>query len=617
VPLEAYGSLPNLEDVAISPDGSRVAFVRTDQDTRVIRIASLADGKVVSELRFGTQKLREVSWADNDRVLIETSTTYLPTDIVGKPDEWRQLHVYDLKHRSVRLIPDQTSLNDVMNVIDGDPTVRRVNGHTVLFVPSVVTSSSITLPGLVRVDLDTGLQRLLRTGKLTTQGWLVDEAGEIAAQSDYDGATQRWVLQIRRGDQMQEVAYKKEPIDVPELLGFGPTPDTLLVAWIENGDSVWRLLSLKDGTLGPPLAEHRKLSAPIQDPLSYRMIGGTYVDDAAHYVFFDPALQQHWDAIVRGFPGEHVDFISASADFQKIIVQVEGTRDGFAYGLVDLGTHQAKLLGDVYSAVRTPLAVQRVTYPAADGLKIPAYLTLPAGRPPKDLPVVVLVHGGPQDQDTAEFDWWSQALADQGYAVLRANYRGSSLDWEFLSAGFGQWGRKMQTDLSDGVRYLVREGIADPKRVCIVGASYGGYAALAGAALDPGVYRCAVSVAGISDIKRMLQWEALAHRLSPSVVRYWDRFMGVSGPRDPVVEAISPISHVEAISIPVLLIHGRDDTVVPYEQSSVMLDALRQAGKQAELVPLKHEDHWLSSSETRRQMLETSVAFLRAHNPVD
>jgi dipeptidyl aminopeptidase/acylaminoacyl peptidase len=231
--------------------------------------------------------------------------------------------------------------------------------------------------------------------------------------------------------------------------------------------------------------------------------------------------------------------------------------------------------------------------------------------------VVVLVHGGPAAEDTAEFDWWSQALADQGYAVLQANYRGSSLGWNFLSAGFGQWGRKMQSDLSDGVRYLVRLGIADPARVCIVGASYGGYAALAGAALDPGVYRCAVSVAGISDIKRWLQWETQQHLFSPSVVRYWDRFLGVSGPRDPQVAAISPISHVDAVSIPVLLIHGRDDTVVPYEQSSAMLDALRHAGKQVELVPLKHEDHWLSSSETRRQMLEASVAFLRAHNPPD
>jgi dipeptidyl aminopeptidase/acylaminoacyl peptidase len=197
--------------------------------------------------------------------------------------------------------------------------------------------------------------------------------------------------------------------------------------------------------------------------------------------------------------------------------------------------------------------------------------------------------------------------------VLQPNYRGSNIDASFLAKGYGQWGRKMQSDLSDGVRYLAREGIVDPARVCIVGSSYGGYAALAGVSLESGVYRCAVSVAGISDLRRMLQGvqgAALAQR-------DWNRFIGVSGPSDPALDAISPIRHVGAVDVPVLLIHGRDDTVVPFEQSERMYDALRKAHKEVALVQLKHEDHWLSRSETRLQMLQASVAFLRAHNPPD
>src|SRR5262249_23938626 len=144
-------------------------------------------------------------------------------------------------------------------------------------------------------------------------------------------------------------------------------------------------------------------------------------------------------------------------------------------------------------------------YAATDGLQIPGYLTLPPGRPATGLPLIVLPHGGPADRDVAGFDWWSQALVAEGYAVLRANYRGSTLGPRFLSAGFGEWGRKMQTDLSDGVRFLVNERIVDPGRVCIVGASYGGYAALAGVTLQSGVYRCAVSVAGISDLRAFVK----------------------------------------------------------------------------------------------------------------
>jgi dipeptidyl aminopeptidase/acylaminoacyl peptidase len=172
----------------------------------------------------------------------------------------------------------------------------------------------------------------------------------------------------------------------------------------------------------------------------------------------------------------------------------------------------------------------------------------------------------------------------------------------------------MQTDLSDGVRYLVKEGMVDPARVCIVGGSYGGYAALAGVTLDPGIYRCAVSVAGISDLKRML---SSVSPYAASSRRYWERFMGAKGSSDPLLEQLSPVKHVDAITAPVMLIHGRDDTVVEFEQSTIMYDAMKRAGKEVEFVQLKKEDHWLSRSETRLQMLQSSIAFLRAHNPPD
>jgi dipeptidyl aminopeptidase/acylaminoacyl peptidase len=289
------------------------------------------------------------------------------------------------------------------------------------------------------------------------------------------------------------------------------------------------------------------------------------------------------------------------------------------YLFVDVSAGKATALGDAYEGVTSMLEVRPLRYPAADGMKIPAYLTLPNGKAPHALPLVVLPHGGPASRDTADFDWWSQALADQGYAVLQPNYRGSDLSWGFMSAGFGEWGRKMQTDLSDGVRYLAKEGIIDPARVCIVGASYGGYAALAGATLDPGVYRCAVSIAGLGDLKRFLKWEAdqAGGRKQSVAERYWNRFLGVSGPDDPKLDAISPIRQVGAVTVPMLLIHGKDDTVVPFEQSQLMYDALHRAHKEVELVALGGEDHWLSRSATRLQMLQSSVAFLRKHNPPD
>jgi dipeptidyl aminopeptidase/acylaminoacyl peptidase len=250
---------------------------------------------------------------------------------------------------------------------------------------------------------------------------------------------------------------------------------------------------MRDGTIGPPMAERRQLEAPIEDQ-DHRMIGGAHLADDIQYVFFDPKMQERWDAIVRAFPGEHLRLTSWTASLTEAVVLVEGARDGYGYELVDMSTHTATPLGELYEGLGAPLAVRRFTYTAADGLTVPAYLTLPQNANLKNLPLIVLPHGGPALRDTALFDWWSQALAAQGYAVLRPNYRGSTVSARYVAQGYGQWGRKMQSDLSDGVRYLAKTGIVDPQRVCIVGGSYGGYAALAGVTLEQGVYRCAVSV---------------------------------------------------------------------------------------------------------------------------
>lgn len=617
-PLEVYGRLPNIENVALSPDGSRIAMVRTTENHRFIAVISLTDDKLMGKLlNIGDAKLRSLTWADNDHLMLVASSTSLPpVGLVGRTSEWCMLSVLDVitqkrsRYPNVNRSPDGETIMDVL--YDTDVMVRHLDGHTVLFIEGIYVTQE-TLPALFRVDLSDGSQRMVRAGSDQTEGWLVDEAGEVAAEENYDQKEQHWRMLEHRDGHWREIASGHEAIDVPSLLGFGPEPGTLLVQTHEDGEPVWRQLSLKDGTFGPPMAERDSLEEPIEDRLTHRMIGGVHVDDTAHYVFFDRTVESRWKSILDAYSGEQVDFVSASADFKRVVVQVNGAIHGYEYELIDLSTHRGEVMGEVYEGLGTPLEVKRINYAAADGLEIPAYLTLPRGKPVKNLPLIVFPHGGPHARDTAQFDWWAQAMAAQGYLVLQPNYRGSNLTIRHYSAGFGQFGRKMQTDLSDGVSYLVKEGLADPARVCIVGASYGGYAALAGVTLDPSVYRCAVSVAGISDLKRMLQvdWHADQSR------RFWDRYMGVSGATDPLLQQISPIKHVDAVNVPVLLIHGRDDTVVPFAQSTEMYDALKHAKKEVEMVALKNEDHWLSRGETRLQMLKASVAFLRAHNPPD
>ncbi|HTC52608.1 MAG TPA: S9 family peptidase [Steroidobacteraceae bacterium] len=588
--------------------------MRTEADQRIVVVATVADRKMIRWVKVGSEKLRDLTWADDDNLMLTTSIT---DSRYGFRDERSMLRVYSISANEVRTLPGKLLEMDtgdhVLNLIFGRVMVRHIDGHTVLFMKGVHLSNGVAL---FRCDLDTHKTTIFRSDDDNDASWLVDAQGQLAAEEDYDRETQRWSIRIYHGGYSHEAVAGHAGLDVPEILGFGPTADTLLVESVENGDRSWKLLSMNDGKFAA-LSDDKVFDYSMHDPVTDLMVGGESLVDTPEFVFFDPAVEGRWKAVLNAFDGDSVRYVSASSDHSKVLVRIEGPKHGYRYELIDLEKAAAVPIGKVYAGIDNPLEVRRVTYAAADGLKIPAYLTLPRDRTPKNLPLIVLPHGGPEARDTAEFDWWSQALAEQGYAVLQPNYRGSTVTESFLEAGYGQWGRKMQTDLSDGVRYLAKEGIADPARVCIVGGSYGGYAALAGVTIDPGVYRCAVSVAGISDLARMLNWEGRGGADNRGASRYWGRYWGVSGALDPALDAISPIKHLDAVKVPVLFIHGRDDTVVPYEQSQIMFDALKKNQKDVEFVTLNQEDHWLSRGETRLQMLEATNAFLRAHNPPD
>jgi len=330
--------------------------------------------------------------------------------------------------------------------------------------------------------------------------------------------------------------------------------------------------------------------------------------------FLEPTLDARWQQVIKALGGVLPTFVSSSADLSRVIALVQ-TPTGPVYLLADMATGNLTALGPRYRQLPAVGEVRAIEYAAEDGLTIPAYLTLPAGRKARGLPLVVMPHGGPESRDGGGFDWWAQALAFEGYAVLQPNFRGSTLSDAFVVAGRGEWGRKMQTDLSDGVRHLASLGIIDPGRVCIVGASYGGYAALAGVSLQQGIYRCAVAVAGVSDLHRLVMPSAGVRTEANIGARYLERWLGVSNVDDPSVDDRSPLHHAGAIQVPLLLIHGRDDMVVPFEQSRWMADELKRLHRTYKLVELKSEDHWLSQSQTRLQMLEEVAAFLKTNNP--
>ncbi|WP_304171808.1 S9 family peptidase, partial [Phenylobacterium aquaticum] len=244
-------------------------------------------------------------------------------------------------------------------------------------------------------------------------------------------------------------------------------------------------------------------------------------------------------------------------------------------------------------------------------------LTLPPGGKPAGgkLPLIVLPHGGPAAHDDEGFDWLTQFLATRGYAVLRPQFRGSTGYGDaFERAGHGEWGGKIQTDLLDGVATLAASGQIDPNRVCIVGASFGGYAALAGATLHPEAYRCAASIAGISDLGTLSNQLGRLYGVDEGPQQALRRLL--AGMSVEELRAISPVRHVDDVRAPILLIHADQDTVVAPSQSQFMAESLKAAGKSVEYVTLVGDDHYLMQSATRTQMLEALGAFLAKNLPV-
>ncbi len=610
-PLAVYGGMPAYDLVEVSPSGDRLAYIAVVGEDRNLIINDLADMSLIGGIRAGDVKVRGIDWVGEDHVVISTSATQSSAAMGLSRSELWEGQIYGIPDRQIAKVLARTP--DVFPRLAGGLMVR----DGALYSPGS-TQKGI---GLYRIDLATGRGQVVED-PAQAGGYLINGDGQPIARTSWNGRTGEFELQARRGGFWRTVWRTTALLDPPSLLSLGPTDRTVVIDGTPNDRPDGLHLFDLDSGVWSDLPFEGRPTTVVAHPRTRLLVGArTEIEAGSEFQFLDPAAERSWRSVRAAFAGKQSQLVSWSEDLRQIVVFTQGPGDAGTYQLVDLDRRSAEIVGEAYPGLTAAQVgeVRPIAYPAADGLRIPGYLTLPPGViDPKGLPLVVLAHGGPASRDVLGFDWWAQAMASRGYAVLQANFRGSDgLGKAHLEAGYGEWGRKMQTDLSDGVRWLAAEGIVDPARVCIVGASYGGYAAMAGPTLDTGVYRCAVAVAGVSDLRRMVQWTAEeANSRNNPTVRYWNRFMGAERLGDRSLDERSPARQAARADAPILLLHGADDTVVPFEQSRLMAEALERAGKPHELVRLGAEDHWLSRADTRRRMLAETMRFLETNNPV-
>ena len=501
-PVEAYGSLEAVSTVVINPAGERVAWVANDGKATQVTVLELATRRTlrnfVVEPGF---KVRDIEWADNDRLLFAVSATLTSTRRRW-PSRLELLRwlVGDVASGNMQLLLTEGN----KHVIGGSQLVRRQLDRPATLIMSSMDFApqsqgkelgsrlsgkrrdSGYLLNVFEINTLDGKSRLLDNGSGTpfTVEWLADAKGTAVARSEWNAEFGRFSVLARDGNGWKRILEVENGGD-SWVAGLVDN-DTAVAVVTHNGHEHSGLWSLPlDGSPAKKLIDDPQLDIEgvLRDPFDDRPLGVRFSGADQAYRWLDPAIEKRSASLARLFAGKGARIVSRSADNKRVIVRVESGSAPTTYYLVDYTTKKADIVGEEYPALLEVAhgTVRKFDYTARDDYSLFGYLTIPAGAAEKNLPLVVLPHGGPESSDTPDFDWWSQFMASRGYAVLRPQFRGSTgLGDKHRLAGRGQWGLRMQDDVTDGVKALISQGIVDPKRVCIVGASYGGYVALAG-----------------------------------------------------------------------------------------------------------------------------------------
>jgi len=628
-PAQLFGVRESVEHIDISPDGTKVVFLQPGPGRMTLvyvhdlssedapRLAIRSDGN--------PERFNWCNFATNDRLICQVGGM---TVVEGILTPFSRLVSIDTNGQNLTLLGQSSSVFDSrLRQFDGsilDWTGGEAGSVLMAreYVPETGrTGSRISRAGdglaVDRIDIRTLRSNRIEPPNVRASRYISDGRGNVRMMAN---------LEVRGGSTGQmgtEVTYyyrtegnrewrRFGTFDIATGAGMYPLAidSTINAAYVlQKLNGRYALYRVKlDGSLAAELVHSNDqvdVDGVVRVNRGQRVVGVTFAEEQRRVIYFDPAYETMARTLSRAIPNlAMIDFGTTSADGNRVLVHAGADNDAGRYYVYD---RTARSLNEILMVrpqlENVPLAnVRSVTYPAADGVNVPAYLTLPPGREGRNLPVVVFPHGGPGARDEWGFDWLAQYLANRGYAVLQPNFRGSAGygDQWLQSNGFRSW-RTSIGDISAGARWLAAQGIGDPNRMAIVGWSYGGYAALQAGATEPSLFKAIVAIAPVTDLQQVKD-DARHYTDARNVSEY----IGTG----PHIREGSPLRNVSAITAPVLLVHGDRDLNVPVIHSRRMDEALRGAGKRSELLLFEGLEHDLADSAARVQMLQRIGTFL-------
>ncbi len=599
-----FASSPQFFGASLSPDGQTLSYVQYASGRESLVLMRVREHRVRRPLSLESKQERFgwCDWASNRFILCGTASAFRKPERV---EVRTRLYAIDAVHGETRELNRRLS----------DPIRDHIIGFSARGPHRVLVQHDpkrTGYPEIAELDVETGrLTRILRS-RPPIRRWMADYRGEVKLGIAYDAA--RASFYVRDDSSENWTVLNEQDMSDPEAiapLSIGAGNNVYVLKHHRGRAALFRA-DATNPKFSPELVfadpKYDIVGPVILDRNSGELLAVRYVQDSELQAAFtqDEVRRQAWlDARLP----DSVNLISdRSDDGRWLLVESSSDRDPPSTYLFDTEQANLILVGHSFPKLEGKQfpPMQSITYSARDGQRIPGYLTLPFGAQTKGLPAIVLPHGGPEARTWKRFDPLVHFLVQRGYGVLQMNFRGSlGYGAGFAAAGAGQWGGVIHNDITDGARWLVEQGTADPTRMCIAGASFGGYASLLGATRESQWYACAASFGGISDL---LAFSQHTQRLADADV--WRERLGADGQG---LWQMSPIARVRSTQTPVLLVHGLLDAVVPASQSRRFARALRKEGKPHELIMRADCDHGMTIESCRTAYFKELSSFLNRH----